>query len=199
MLKKLVAVNLSLLIIMVFLLVIIPSAVITRYPGPSNLIGETILPLTSSSPLVINIDPPKYLNSISVFLKNPLIQDNHYIYFQLIQNGLTIRNLVFNGQNVGDPSWLTAKFEPLSAQQPITITFTTENKNDQSLYYYSGPDYLPLYSSTFQIPSFKDRLIYQTKLKQNQLLALNKQFLFAYLFLLSIIEYLLLKNDRKTY
>lgn len=54
------------------------------------------------------------LSTITVHLKNPALENEGYVMFQILEDGNVIREVGFTGQNIGDPGDVKLKFEPIS-------------------------------------------------------------------------------------
>lgn len=142
--------TLSFFILYLFL----PALLIDQRPGPKSPNSSVSSPLNQQNPVNITLKPPHSgLNSVSFLLKNPAILNRDQLTITISQNNQVVRQQSFNGQNIGDPSWLTYKFEPINNQNSLSVKLTTQNTTNNSLYFY-GNHQTPVYKTTFS-PNLK--------------------------------------------
>ncbi len=92
-------------------------------------------------------------NILMLTLKNPNIENQENISFQLLEEGQVIRELHFSGSNVGDPSDVRLQFAPIpdSAGNTYQVKLSISESN-RPISYFAGDDgniaYRAYYKST---------------------------------------------------
>lgn len=181
----------------IILLIIFPSLLVVNRKGPGLMEGNRLEPLTDAKPIAFQIlNPPNNLNSVSWLLKNPLIKNRSRIDIKVFVDQKLVMAQIFNGQNVGDPGWLTAKFSPLkiNTKESLMVSISTDNKEDNSLYVYTNEKNLPLFQTSYRQLSLKSRLEYNLKQRIDNLRQISRIHLIIYLMILAGLNYSLIKN-----
>jgi len=97
------------------------------------------------------------LNSLSLQLKNPMINNNSEITVEIddLNNNL-LQEFTFFGSNVGDPSWVKLKFTPLS-NPGYQIKIYADIDPRHNLYLYVNRDNQMDLKATSYLPGFFNR------------------------------------------
>lgn len=97
------------------------------------------------------------LNSISLQLKNPMINNNSEITVDIYDsNNNILQKNIFFGSNVGDPSWVKLKFTPLS-NPGYQIKIYADPDPDHNLYLYVNQNNQMDLKATSYLPGFFNR------------------------------------------
>jgi hypothetical protein len=123
-------------------------------------------------------------------MKNPAILNNSKINFK-ISGPNSQREIVFYGNNIGDPSSVPLKFDSFSdpASTTYQVSLSTDNVDPQSLYFITNQDYQPLFNSYYLQSDLK------TNLKTNfnrQLNLFHQRNLILNVIYITLIVYLIL-------
>lgn len=181
----------------IILLIIFPGLLITNRKGPRLTEGNRLESLTNVRPISFQVlNPPDNINSVSWLLKNPLIKNRSRIEIKVFVDQKLAMAQTFNGQNVGDPGWLTAKFSPLkiNKKESLIISISTDNREDNSLYIYTNEKNLPLFQTSYRQASLKTRLEYNLNQQVYYLRQISRIHLIIYLMILAGLNYSLVKN-----
>lgn len=139
------------LLLVVFLLIIFPSFVIKKRQGTSHDNGNLQTAFTKENPITFSfISNRSNLQSLLIDMKNPRISNNSEINFE-IDGPNSKRNIVFYGNNVGDPSSVPLKFSPFS-DPPSTkyiVSLNTENIKKEDLYLVTNESLQPVFKSFY--------------------------------------------------
>lgn len=195
--KKIGVLLITNLAVPVILLLIFPSLLITNRKGPRLTEGNRLESLTNLKPISFQVlKPPDNINSVSWLLKNPLIKNRSRIDIKVFVDQKLVMAQIFNGQNVGDPGWLTAKFSPLkiNTKESLMVSISTDNKEDNSLYVYTNEKNLPLFQTSYRQSSLKTRLEYNLNQQVYYLRQISRIHLIIYLMILAGLNYSLVKN-----
>jgi hypothetical protein len=184
----------------VLILLIFPSLVIINRLGPTSLDSQKILPLISNKPISFKIDhPPEGLNSISFELKNPNLQNYDQINVDIFDNHHNVLKATnFFGSNVGDPSRIDLKFEPLKLDpsSPIYVQLTLESKGAFfPILYIADKNEKPVYFTTYKNQNIIQSLKYNLNLQLEKTKHQSPFHLFSYIALIFLLNYLILKPD----
>ena len=146
--------------LLIFLLLILPALLVREKLGQDIEGGKPILPLQSGNFYTQILDnSTSSLNSISLQLKNPQIQDNSQISFEILNySGEIIQDFTIFGSNVGDPSWIKLKFPPISEKNLILKVYA-DSPRDDSLYLFADENSRFDLKTTYRLPDLKSRLI----------------------------------------
>ena len=179
----------SLAVFILFLL--FPSLMIRSRPGTAFTSGDRLLPLDTTHSYQQSVDSlPAPLESISLQLKNPALQNHDPIYLDVLNSDNQIlRSLAITGDNVGDPSWIDFKFTPVDSTQ-TAFRLSTLNQADNALYAYSDGSQL-LYKTSYHFHSFGQSFLHTLEVQKNRLLSLPDHFLPVYSLLLITLTALL--------
>lgn len=181
----------------IILLIIFPSLLITSRKGPRLTEGNRLESLTNVRPISFQVlNPPDNINSVGWLVKNPLIKNRSRIEIKVFVDQKLAMAQYFNGQNVGDPGWLTAKFSPLkiNKKDSLIVTISSDNEEAESLYVYTNEKYLPLFQTSYHQASFKTRLEYNLNQRIDNLRQISRVHLIIYLTILAGLNYGLIKN-----
>jgi hypothetical protein len=166
--KKIFSLLLVELTIPFLLLVIFPSILIREGIGQFIEGGKPILSLQkrkSYQQPINNIT--NSLNSISLQLKNPAIQDNSQITIELLDElGSPLNIFTLYGSNIGDPGWIKLDFPPISETNLILKVYSETSKDD-SLYLFANENGDFDLKTTYLVPNIFSRI------KENILLQIN--------------------------
>lgn len=186
--KKLIVI--SLIPLWFLVLILLPTLFITSRPSISNQsnpsffnsldIGHTY----SFETVTTNTN----INSLTFTLKNPQILNNNLIHFK-ISSGTDEKVLSFSGSNIGDPSNLDLKFEPLSTKNQgiVQINISTNNPDPNSLYLLTDNRGQPVFISTYYQSGFTNRLEFNFHRITSQLTQIPFIYKTTYLLLLFIL------------
>lgn len=191
--KNLLIICLNLFLI-VFILVILPSIAIQKRQGTSDDLGNQQLTFVKENPLTFSfISNKSNLQSLSIDMKNPRISNNSKINFE-ITGPNSKRNIIFYGNNVGDPSSVPLKFSPFS-DPPSTkyfVLLSTDNTDAESLYLITNQNQQPVYRSYYLQSNLKTNLRTNIE-RQFELFRQRSQiFNIIYLLLIFFLNYLIL-------
>ena len=157
--------------LLIFLLLLLPALLIREKVGIDIEGGKPILPLQLNKFYTQPLNnPTQSLNSISLQLKNPLIQDNSQISIEIINySGEIFQDFTVFGSNIGDPSWIKLKFAPITEKNLILKVYA-DSPRDDSLYLFADKDGRFDLKTTYRLPNFKQRLIqnFQTQISEFQ-------------------------------
>lgn len=166
--KKIIPYLLIEITLLFFFTILFPSTVIREGIGQNIEGGKPIISLENNKYYTQEIsNPTGTLNSISLQLKNPLIQDNSLISIEILDtDGNLKRDFAIYGSNIGDPSWIKLKFAPLS-EPTLLVRITADTPNDSSLYLFADDNGQIDLKTTYRYPAFRSRLIqnYQSQIK----------------------------------
>lgn len=166
--KKISAYLLIEIALFLFFTILFPSLVVREGIGQNIEGGRPIISLKKNIFYTEELDnPTQSINSISLQLKNPQIQDNSLISIEILDSdGNLKRDFAIYGSNIGDPSWIKLKFTPLS-EPKLLIRITADTPDDKSLYLFAGESGIFDLKTTYRYPDFKSRLIqnYQSQIK----------------------------------
>lgn len=179
--------------LLIFLLLFLPALLIREKVGLDIEGGKPILPLQTNKFYTEMLDnPTQSLNSISLQLKNPLLQDNSQISIEITNNsGEILRDFTIFGSNIGDPSWIKLKFAPIT-EKNLILKLYADSPRDDSLYLFAAENGRFDLKTTYRLPDFKQCLIqnFQTQISQFQQRSWWHN-LFYLIFLISLHLYLL--------
>jgi hypothetical protein len=189
--KKIIA--LSLTIFLALFLILVPSLFISSRPYVAYTSQKSYFnSLTQNNNFTFTFTsiPNKSLNTLTFFLKNPQILNNSQINFT-ISNGQEERSLSFSGSNIGDPSNLYLKFQPLKPTGFYTVSIETNNSTNETLFILADFKHQPIFNSTYYQSGFINRL--QSNLQQlnSRFKHIQPQYKYSYIAILLIIFILL--------
>jgi hypothetical protein len=143
-----------------FLLVIFPSVAIHKRQGTSKDNGNHQISFIKKNPITFSFvsDKPN-LQSLFVDMKNPGVSNNSKINFE-ISSPTSQRNIVFYGNNVGDPSSVPLKFSPFFDPPSTTysVSLSTDNTDTQALYLITNQNSDPIFRSYYLQTDFNTNL-----------------------------------------
>lgn len=141
-------------------LIIFPALFVKKRIGLNSEGGKPVLPLQKGKTYSQIIDnSSQSLNSVSLQLKNPLIQDNSLITVELLNdNGKLQQDFSFYGSNVGDPSWVKLDFTPIHSST-VELRISGESPKDNTLYLYADQKNQFDIKTTYALPNFRNRLL----------------------------------------
>jgi hypothetical protein len=176
------------------LVIIIPSILVKEQYLINNESISILEPLTKEKTYFQKISNSTNLNSISLMIKNPNIENTSKIYIKLedIQKN-TIKEFAISGANVGDPSWVKLKFEPI-VQNEIYIIISTDNDNPYGLQIYHKDNNFNL-QATAKINSISSRIKKNIVSQYNQFSNKSLPHSIFYLTLIIYLNYLYLKKN----
>lgn len=161
------------LLFILILFIILPSVFIMTRPGPESLDHNQLISVDLQHPITQIILPSQNgLNSVSLFLKNPALlnRQNFTLSLKDVDDHI-VRQLNFNGYNVGDPNWLPFKFTPIpnsQNQQYLLTLFTTDPSINTISAYFNNQSNSVTYKTTYKsmglISSFKTNINNQLRL-----------------------------------
>lgn len=156
------------LVLFIFFTILFPSLVIRESVGQNIEGGKPIISLQKNKYYTQEIDnPTRSINSLSLQLKNPLIQDNSLISIEILDgDGNPKTDFAIYGSNIGDPSWIKLKFIPLT-EPTLLLRITADTPDDKSLYLFANENGVFDLKTTYRLPGIKDRLSknYQSQIK----------------------------------
>lgn len=177
-----------------FILILFPSLLLTETSYFSQENDQLQISLDSGKKYVYKFDHPANLNTLSLQLKNPLIQNNSRIDIELENStGNSLAQFVFFGSNVGDPGWLDLNFPPQS-DTSFVINLTTDNTTPESLFLLSDPEGNWDLKTTYQTPKFSHRFQNTINSLFNRIPKMDPVYLSFYLLVLIILNWLFLKK-----
>lgn len=110
------------------------------------------------------ISPKENLNSVVLKLKNISIRNTKTVYFNLLENQKSLRQIVINGSNIGDSSMTRFAFTEIkdSKDKKYTVILSSpETKQNQALGIHTDLSDHPVIM-TYHIPSSKFQLVFDT-------------------------------------
>jgi len=142
------------------LLILFPALVIKEKVNINVEGGKPILPLHIGKYYTQEINNPTHsLNSISLQLKNPSIQDNSLITIEILDDlGESQREFTFYGSNIGDPSWVKLDFLPIDKENLI-LKVSADSPRDDSLYLFADQNGHFDLKTSYALPGFKTRIV----------------------------------------
>lgn len=179
------------LFIPLFILIIIPSVFIRYRHGTSLTNGHDLKSFITSSPIQFSFNSTSgRLVSLNLFLKNPLISNISQISVDIISADQQ-RQLVFYGQNVGDPGTVPIKFPPFPSSSPTTyiVKLNTNNTDSQSLYLLTDASGNPLFESIYQQSNLYENLKSNFRYQYFQLLKRSPIHSLLYFLTLILLNY----------
>ena len=182
------------ILLLSILLVLLPSLLLTKTSYFSQENDRLQISLDSGKQYLYKFNHPVNLNSLSLQLKNPLIQNNNRIVIDL-ENSLaeSLAQFVFFGSNVGDPSWLDLSFPP-QIDTTFVIKITTDNTTPESLFILSDPEGNWDLKTTYQTPKLSTRLSNTLTTLGNRFQKIDLVYFFVYLLALIVLNWLYLKK-----
>ncbi len=158
---------------LIFILVILPSLFIKERPGISQTSFQNTLSLDTKNSYTQEIITDKSnLQTVSVLLKNPALQNTSHVNIELLDNNKNIiRSLTTSGVSIADPSWISFKFPfvPSKSGDKFFIKLTSDNPKTDTLFVYGNLkdksiDYKTTYTSGSIKSSFKNTIMEQINL-----------------------------------
>jgi len=144
-----------------FLLIFLPSALISRRLGVFNPGSSDLIELTANRPISFSfVSPNPNLSSLSLLMKNPQLK-NHSPFYLTVSSLNSQRSASFSGSNVGDPSWLNFNFLPFitPAFSQFKVFVSTPDPYTQALYLLADDRRLPAFKTTYHQANVKNNLI----------------------------------------
>ena len=181
------------LLIVFTLIIIIPSFLIKEKFIVNDESISVLESFTAKNSYTQTIANSKNLNSISVLIKNPSIQNNSNIFIDIEnekQNKL--KEFVISGSNVGDPSWVKLKFDPI-LENNVILKISTENTQPDSLKIFYKNNKFNL-KATIKNNSFISRLKDNFRYQYNQFISRSLFCTISYLTLILLLNYFYEKN-----
>ncbi|MFA5026104.1 MAG: hypothetical protein WC503_06375 [Candidatus Shapirobacteria bacterium] len=180
--------------IILALLIIVPALFIKKEVGLNRENGKPILPLQKGKTYSQIIDNSNQsLNSVSLQLKNPLIQDNSLITVELLnEKGELQKDFSFYGANVGDPSWIKLDFPPIISPV-IELRISGESPMDNTLYLYADQNNQFDIKTTYALSNFKNRLIGNINHQIKQFVSRSSWHNICYLIILITLNFYLVR------
>jgi len=176
------------------ILIVFPSLLITKTPFYFQENDKLQISLDSGKKYVYKFNHPANLNTLSLQLKNPLIQNNSRIVIELENSlGNSLAQFVFFGSNVGDPGWLDLNFPPVS-DTSFAINLTTDNTIPESLFLLSDPGGNWDLKTTYQTPELSNRLQNTINSLFDRFQKMDPFYLSFYLLVLIILNWVFLKK-----
>lgn len=181
------------LIVVFTLIIVVPSLMVKEKFIIKDESISVLEPLVQNKTYFQEIPNAYNLNSISVSIKNPSIQNNSQIFINLEdEQHNKLKEFVISGSNVGDPSWVKLKFDPIPHHQ-LFLNISTENKNPDSLQIYYQNNKFNL-QATIKNPSLPSRV--KENINYQYLQFTHRSFLYtlSYLILILVLNYLYVKK-----
>lgn len=139
------------------------------------------------------ISPKENLNSVVLKLKNISIRNSKPVYFTLLENHETLRQLQIKGSNIGDGSLVRFAFAEIkkSKDKKYTVILSSPetNKNEElgvNTDVYNNP-----VITTYHIPSSRLKLIFSVYENFASKIFVDKIFIFIWLISFGLIAYIL--------
>lgn len=195
--KVLILILIQLLFLLTIIL-IIPSIFIKELPGISQTSFETIFPLDQNHTYVQSFTTSRnYLNSISVYLKNPSLHSKDNVTIEVLDSQQnTIEKLETSGISIGDPSWIKLKFSPINSKKGdvYILKISSNSLKDNNLYIYGSPidnsiNFKTTYKNNKFTQSLKENLNFQKEIFTN----VNKYYLLIYLLIIVSFNFAIIK------
>lgn len=181
------------LFFILILIVIVPSLLVKEKFIYNDESISILKPLIVDQAYTQAIPNSLNLNSVSIMIKNPNIKNNSQIFIDLIdQKQNKLKEFTIYGSNVGDPSWVKLKFDPIP-ENNLSLKISTENKDPDSLqiYYQNNKFNLQATSKNNSLASrLKENIAYQ----YNQCIHRSHIFSLSYLGLILLLNYLYVKK-----
>jgi len=190
---KIAAVFLSQLIFFTIILFLAPALFIRQRVYDLHEEAAVQLPLSPSSTYSrpIDVTTPN-LNSISFFLKNPNLKNQQTLVLSVFNQSGVIRQSTFSGRNVGDPSWLTYKFDPISGSPShLTVEISSLGQSVDSLYLLANKSGQPVYRLTHKSADLRQSLNQSAANQIAKLGSLSRSFVAFYFIILIIADFFL--------
>ncbi|MEK7527681.1 MAG: hypothetical protein AAB574_01500 [Patescibacteria group bacterium] len=182
------------IIFLVFLLILLPALLLSETKYFFREGGTYQIALNSGKEYRLVFGHPPNLNSLSLRLKNPLIQNNSRIEINLENNTQqSLAKFVFYGSNVGDPGWVDFDFPPQSGTSYL-LKLSTDNTVPESLFLLSDPPGNWDLKSTYKTTKFTNRLNDTLKSFLNRIQKMDKIYLSLYLFTFIGLNWLFIKK-----
>jgi len=182
---------------------LLPSIVIRHRLGDFNINGPNLHPLSPEKSLRFLLPSKKpYLDSLTLELKNPALKSKSSIIINIYTtDSHLLRSFTFNGINIGDPGPLPIKFPPITPEEGIaqSVTISSPDPTPESIFYYADNNFLPVYTTTYYLPTLRDSFTYSFENQWSRLKARPigyNLFYFSLIFILNL--YLLTKHVPKT-
>ncbi|HBP51237.1 MAG: hypothetical protein US68_C0002G0039 [Candidatus Shapirobacteria bacterium GW2011_GWE1_38_10] len=182
------------LFLIVFLLVILPSIAIKKRQGTSHDTGNQQIAFVKENPITFSFVSNKAnLQSLSIDMKNPRVTNNSKINFEITSPN-SKRNIVFYGNNAGDPSSVPLKFSPFSdpAFTKYSVYLSTDNTDPESIYLITDQDSQPVFRSYYLQSDLKTNLRANAQRQLELIGQRNQIFNVIYLLLIFLLNYLVL-------
>ena len=179
---------------LIFTLIIIFPSLIVKEKFIFQDESITVLePLIKNKIFVQKLENAYNLNSVNILIKNPNIKNNSQIFIDLEdQKQNKLKEFVISGSNVGDPSWVKLKFDPIAENQ-ISLRISTQNYNSDSLQIYYQNNKFNL-QATSKNPSLLSRIKENINYQYIQFTHRSFFYTLSYLILILVLNYLYEKN-----
>jgi len=175
------------------LIIVLPSFLVKEKYIINDESISILEPLISDKDYTQAIPNSLSLNSVSIMIKNPNIKNNSQIFIDLLdQKQNKLNEFTIYGSNVGDPSWVKLKFNPIP-ENNLSLKISTENKDRDSLQIYYKNNRFNLQATTKNssfISRLKENIFYQS----SQFTHRSYIFSLSYLGLILLLSYLYVKK-----
>lgn len=182
------------LILLLFVLIFIPTLVIREKYYSNNSDTLDALPLNQGQRYFQTISSLPNLNSYSFYFKNPNLSNQSPINYILhSQSQPLIHQFTFSGANVGDPSWIRFKFNPINIDlgETLTVEIYSEVSPNQLQIVGNRSTSTLAYQTTSKITGVKTGFSESVNHLYQLVSHLQPAFLFIYLSLIALLNFLI--------